>query len=80
MAKKRQKMADLRHILKIILRIALIGAYMKKKDDLSEELADVVIYLLGLAEILGFELEDELTKKFEKIKKKVRRGTFENRF
>ena len=29
----------------------------KKKDDLGEELADVFIYLLGLAEILGIDLE-----------------------
>ena len=45
-----------------------VDAYMDKKDDLGEELADIVIYLLGLAEILGYELEDELIKKFDKIK------------
>ena len=38
-------------------------AYRKKKDDLGEELADVAIYLLGLSEILGINLEDEIQKK-----------------
>jgi NTP pyrophosphatase (non-canonical NTP hydrolase) len=47
-----------------------VEAYQKKKDDLGEELADIVIYVLGLAEILGYELEDELINKFEKIKKR----------
>ena len=38
-------------------------AYFKKKDDLGSELADVAIYLLGISEILGFSLEDEINKK-----------------
>ena len=38
-------------------------AYRKNKDDLGEELADVAIYLLGLSEMLGFDLEEEVTKK-----------------
>jgi len=38
-------------------------AYLKKKDNVGEELADVVVYLLGLAEILGINLEEELLKK-----------------
>jgi NTP pyrophosphatase (non-canonical NTP hydrolase) len=41
-------------------------AYWKKKDDLGEELADVAIYLLGLAEILGINLEGEILRKVEK--------------
>jgi len=41
-------------------------AYTKKKDDLGEELADVVIYLLGLSEILGIDLENEVLSKIEK--------------
>lgn len=41
-------------------------AYRKKKDDLGEELADVAIYLLGLSEILGFNLEKEILKKHSK--------------
>ena len=38
-------------------------AWRKNKDDLGEELADVAIYLLGLSEILGIDLEDEIQKK-----------------
>ncbi len=45
-------------------------AYMKKKDDLGEELADVMIYLLGISEILGIDLEEELQNKVEKNEKR----------
>lgn len=38
-------------------------AYRKKKNDLGEELADVVIYLLGISEILGIDLEKEILYK-----------------
>ena len=41
-------------------------AYRKKKDDLGEELADVVIYLLGISEILGIDLEKEILHKITK--------------
>lgn len=41
-------------------------AYHTKLPDLGEELADVAIYLLGLAEILGINLEEEILKKIEK--------------
>ena len=33
-------------------------AYIKKKDNLGSELADVAIYLMGLSELLGISLED----------------------
>ena len=46
-------------------------AYRKKKDDLNEELADIAIYLMGLSEMLGFDLEDEIMKKVNKNKKRV---------
>lgn len=46
-------------------------AYRKKKDDLKEELADVAIYLLGLSEMLGCDLEEEIIKKVEKNEKRV---------
>ena len=46
-------------------------AYRKKKDDLGEELADVAIYLLGLAEILGKDLETEILNKVEKNRNRV---------
>ena len=45
-------------------------AWRKKKDDLGEELADVTIYLLGLSEILGIDLEDEIQKKVYKNAKR----------
>lgn len=38
-------------------------AYRKRKNDLGEELADVAIYLMGLSEMLGFNLEEEIVKK-----------------
>lgn len=41
-------------------------AYREKLPDLGEELADVAIYLLGLAEILNIDLEEEILKKVEK--------------
>ena len=45
-------------------------AYMQKKDDLGEELADVALYLLGLSEILGIDLEKEILNKIEKNEKR----------
>ena len=41
-------------------------AYRKKKNDFSEELADVAIYLLGISEILGIDLEKEILHKINK--------------
>lgn len=35
----------------------------RKKNDLVEELADVVIYLLWISEILGIDLEKEILYK-----------------
>lgn len=35
----------------------------EKKNDLGEELADVAIYLLGMSEILGINLAEEIQKK-----------------
>lgn len=46
-------------------------AWLKHKDDLGEELADVAIYLLGLSEILGIDLEKEIIHKIEKNSKRV---------
>ena len=42
-------------------------AYMKKENTVGEELADVAIYLLGLAEILGIDLEKEILNKLDVI-------------
>ena len=43
-------------------------AYYKGWDTFPEELADVAIFLLGIAEIKGINLEDEIIKKVEKNK------------
>ncbi len=41
-------------------------AYRKKtKEDFAEELADIAIYLLGLAEMTGIDLEKEILAKME---------------
>ena len=46
-------------------------AWKKKKDDLNEELADIAIYLMGLSEMLGFDLADEVEKKVSRNEKRV---------
>ena len=46
-------------------------AYRKKKPDLNEELADIEIYLLGISEILGFDLEKEIENKVAINEKRV---------
>ena len=46
-------------------------AYRKKKDDLGEELADVAIYLLGISELLGIDLESEITRKLDINEKRI---------
>ena len=48
-------------------------AYRKKLPDLGEELADVAIYLFGLAQILGIDLEQEILRKMEKNKNRTYR-------
>lgn len=40
-------------------------AWRKKKNDVGEELADIAIYLLGLSEILGIDLTDEIEEKMK---------------
>lgn len=57
----------------------LFEAWIQRKPDAGEvgdELADIVIYLLGLAEILGVDLEKELLKKIgrNEERKYVRKG------
>ena len=46
-------------------------AYRKKLPDLGEELADVAIYLLGLAQILNIDLEKEILNKMEVNRNRV---------
>ncbi|MDF2672318.1 MAG: hypothetical protein K0R09_583 [Clostridiales bacterium] len=46
-------------------------AYRKKSATVGEELADVAIFLYGIAEILGFDLNNEILKKVDKNKNRV---------
>ncbi len=46
-------------------------AYLKNKEDLPLELADVAIYLFGLSEILGINLEEEILKKMKINEKRI---------
>lgn len=46
-------------------------AWRKKKDDLNEELADIAIYLMGLSEMLGFDLATEIENKVSKNEKRI---------
>lgn len=46
-------------------------AWWKKKENVGEEIADVVIYLLGLCEILNVNLEKELLNKIEVNKNRI---------
>lgn len=42
--------------------------YNKNQDGVAEEFADVMIFVLGMCEILGYDLETELVNKIEKNK------------
>ncbi len=46
-------------------------AYRKQKNDIGEELADIGIFLMGISEMLGYDLLDEIQKKHIKNKKRV---------
>lgn len=48
-----------------------LQAYRRKEAHLGEELADVAIYLFGLAEILGIDIEDAINKKIVKNSKRT---------
>jgi NTP pyrophosphatase (non-canonical NTP hydrolase) len=41
-------------------------AWRRKQSDVGEELADVAIYVLGLAEMVGVDLADEVSQKLSK--------------
>jgi NTP pyrophosphatase (non-canonical NTP hydrolase) len=45
--------------------------FSKRKDGVAEEFADVAIFLLGMCETLGYDLEKELVRKIEINKKRV---------
>lgn len=42
--------------------------FSKNQDGVAEEFADVAIFLLGMCEILGYDLEKELISKIAKNK------------
>lgn len=44
--------------------------YNQDEEGVGEELADVAIFLLGISEIMGFDLQNELLKKIQKNKKR----------
>ena len=48
-------------------------AYIRKRGSVGEEMADVMIYLLGLAKIMNIDLEKELLQKIEKNQKRIYR-------
>ncbi len=45
--------------------------FSKKQEGVGEEFADVAIFVLGMCEILGFDLEKELVLKMKKNKKRI---------
>lgn len=47
--------------------------FHKNQDGVAEEFADVAIFLLGMSEILGFDLEKEIAGKVQKNKDRVYR-------
>ena len=52
-------------------------AWRKKKDDVGEEIADVMIYLLGLSEILKIaKLEEELALIETELLKKINKNKY----
>jgi NTP pyrophosphatase (non-canonical NTP hydrolase) len=46
-------------------------SWRRKQADVGEELADIAIYVLGLAEIVGIDLETEISRKVEKNARRV---------
>jgi NTP pyrophosphatase (non-canonical NTP hydrolase) len=44
--------------------------FNKNQDGVAEEFADVAVFLLGMCEILGYDLEKELVSKIEINKKR----------
>lgn len=44
--------------------------YNKNQEGVAEEFADVMVFILGMCETLGYDLEKELISKIEKNKKR----------
>ncbi len=49
--------------------------YNKDESGVGEELADVAIFLLGISEIMGFDLQAELLRKIEINKNRIYKKT-----
>lgn len=45
-------------------------AFRKKKEDLNEELADIAIFTMGIAEMLNINLEEAIKNKIVKNNKR----------
>ncbi len=45
--------------------------YNKGQNGVAEEFADVMIFILGMCETMGFDLEKELIRKIEINKKRI---------
>ena len=45
--------------------------FNKRQDGVAEEFADVAIFLLGMAEVLGYNLEKEIVRKVKINKNRV---------
>ncbi|GAA0583937.1 MazG-like family protein [Streptomyces crystallinus] len=46
-------------------------AWRKRLPDFGEELADVLLYLVALAEMNGVDLDDEVARKLEKNRRRA---------
>ncbi|MFI7276288.1 MazG nucleotide pyrophosphohydrolase domain-containing protein [Streptomyces sp. NPDC049879] len=46
-------------------------AWLKQRDDLGEELADVFLYLTAIAQMRGIDLASEVAGKIEKNRRRV---------
>ncbi|MCI5683937.1 MAG: hypothetical protein MR320_00935 [Enterococcus gallinarum] len=54
-----------KEFLSLYVEVAEAFDAYRKKQNVGEELADVAIYLLGLAEILSIDLDGEIQKKMK---------------
>jgi NTP pyrophosphatase (non-canonical NTP hydrolase) len=46
-------------------------AWREKKADLGEEIADIIMYAVGLGGLLGLDMDKEVTKKLQKNGKRT---------
>lgn len=45
----------------------LTRAYRRKEENVGREMADVMAWLVSLANLLGIDLEDEILKKYPEV-------------